>query len=148
MSDKALPPVSPPTPLVEEMGERKDTNAREGKDRALPSVLLSVGGILGAIAASACCILPLAFISVGITGAWMSNLTALEPFRPAFIGVTAVLLAAAFVFAYRKPKVLECQEGQTCGTPVSRRVTRVVLWIAIGLFLIAVVFPYAAPLIF
>ena len=40
------------------------------------------------------------FLSVasaaGIGGAWMSAFTALEPYRPIFIGVTAIFLAAAF----------------------------------------------------
>lgn len=40
---------------------------------------IAAGGILGAIAASSCCILPLVLFSLGIGGAWIGNLTALAP---------------------------------------------------------------------
>ena len=36
----------------------------------------AAGGILGALAASSCCILPLALFMLGISGAWIGNLTA------------------------------------------------------------------------
>lgn len=41
---------------------------------------------LAAILASTCCLGPLVLIAVGIPGAWISNLTLLEPYRPVFIG--------------------------------------------------------------
>ncbi len=48
--------------------------------------LLAGAGLLGALLASSCCIVPLAFVTLGIGGAWMSNLTALEPYKPYFRG--------------------------------------------------------------
>ena len=45
-----------------------------------------VAGGVAAILASACCVGPLVLLSVGISGAWIANLTALEPYRPIFIG--------------------------------------------------------------
>ena len=39
--------------------------------------LIAAGGILGALAASSCCIVPLILFSLGIGGAWIGNLTAL-----------------------------------------------------------------------
>ena len=50
--------------------------------------LVAAGGILGAIAASACCIAPLALFSLGVSGAWIGNLTALAPYQPYFIAAT------------------------------------------------------------
>ena len=41
--------------------------------------LAAAGGILGALAASSCCILPLALFMLGISGAWIGNLTTLAP---------------------------------------------------------------------
>lgn len=42
----------------------------------------SMGAALGAgVAASACCTIPLALVSLGIGGAWIGSLTALEPYR-------------------------------------------------------------------
>ena len=40
----------------------------------------AAGGMLGALAASSCCILPLALFTLGISGAWIANLTALAPY--------------------------------------------------------------------
>lgn len=53
---------------------------------------------LAAILVSTCCLGPLVLIMVGISGAWIANLTALEPYRPIFIGVAAV----ALFFSYRR----------------------------------------------
>ena len=48
---------------------------------------LAAGG-LAAILASTCCLGPLVLITLGFSGAWIGNLTALEPYRPIFIGGT------------------------------------------------------------
>ncbi|GCZ39228.1 MULTISPECIES: mercuric transporter MerT family protein [Enterobacteriaceae] len=45
---------------------------------------LFAGG-LAAILASACCLGPLVLIALGFSGAWIGNLTVLEPYRPIFI---------------------------------------------------------------
>src|SRR6266481_210174 len=47
--------------------------------------LLAAGGVIGAIAASSCCILPLVLFTLGISGAWIGNLTALAPYQPIFL---------------------------------------------------------------
>ena len=57
------------------IGTDQASSARPGSG----GILLSAGAILGALAASSCCVLPLVFVSLGITGSWMVNLTALEP---------------------------------------------------------------------
>src|SRR5258708_11919123 len=51
--------------------------------------LVAAGGILGALAASSCCIVPLILFSFGIGGAWIGNLTALAPYQPLFVARTA-----------------------------------------------------------
>lgn len=60
------------------------------------------GAIGAATAASACCTIPLALVSAGIGGAWVSNLVALEPFRPLFMGLSIGLLGFAF-YQGKKP---------------------------------------------
>src|SRR5690348_4022606 len=55
-----------------------------------------VGGALAAIVASVCCLGPLVLVSVGISGAWISNLTAFEPYRAYAIGVALLCVALAF----------------------------------------------------
>ena len=61
-------------------------NSRERKG----SGALFVGG-LAAILASPCCLGPLLLVAVGLSGAWIGNLTRLEPYRPFFIGAAASL---------------------------------------------------------
>src|SRR5258708_31930255 len=48
------------------------------------STALFAGG-LAAILAPTCCLGPLVLISLGFSGAWIGNLTVLEPYRPFFI---------------------------------------------------------------
>jgi mercuric ion transport protein len=78
-----------------------------------------VGGALAAIGASVCCVGPLVLLTPGIGGAWIANLTALEPIRPVFIGLTLVLLGLAFRRLYLQPQV--CEPGMPCAQPLVLR---------------------------
>ena len=114
----------------------------QGRDR-----LLVVGGILGAIIASSCCVVPLLLITLGVSGAWIGNLTALEPYKAYFIAVTVVILSAGFWYIYIKPKKA-CAEGSYCARPESGRITKIVLWFATVLVLINATVNYWAPLFY
>lgn len=105
--------------------------------------LAAAGGILGALAASSCCIVPLVLFTLGIGGAWISHLTALEPYQPVFLALTAGFLGVGYYLVYRKPKGA-CAEG-TCAQPLPGRVVKVTLWAATALVVAAFVFPYIAP---
>lgn len=111
--------------------------------------LLASGSVIGAILASSCCILPLVLLSLGIGGAWMSNLTALEPYQPYFIAMTLLMLGAGFYSVYRKPKNAcsadTCDTEGYCGTPLAERVIKVALWSATALVVLALAWPYVAP---
>jgi len=52
--------------------------------------------VLAAIIGSLCCVAPLVLLTLGISGVWISQLTALEPYRPIFIGITLVFIGLAF----------------------------------------------------
>lgn len=39
--------------------------------------LLAAGGLVGALLASSCCIVPLVLLTLGVSGAWIGNLTGL-----------------------------------------------------------------------
>lgn len=108
--------------------------------------LIAAGGILGALAASSCCIVPLILFSLGIGGAWISNLTALAPYKPLFIGATAGLLGYGFYLVYRKPRQ-SCSDGAACARPIPDRLVRSALWIATALVAAAFAFDYVAPLL-
>ena len=47
-----------------------------------------VAASLAAIGASVCCVVPLVLVLLGISGAWIANLTALDAWRPWFSAAT------------------------------------------------------------
>ena len=105
----------------------------------------AAGGILGALAASSCCILPLALFTLGISGAWIANLTALAPYQPIFFAATAGCLGVGYYLVYRQSKVA-CGDG-TCKRPLPNRIVRGVLGAATLLVLAAVAFDWLAPVL-
>jgi len=104
---------------------------------------IAAGGILGGLAASSCCILPLALFSLGISGAWIANLTALAPYKPYFAAGTLVLLGYGYYLVYAKPKQA-CADG-SCARPLPHRLVKLSLWIATVLVVAALAFDYVAP---
>ncbi len=108
-----------------------------------------MGGALAAIAASACCLGPLALISLGVSGAWISNLSALEPYRPIFIGVALGFMAFAYRQIFMKARAAEaCEPGTLCAIPATNRIYRTLFWIVSALVLLALTFPYFVPLFY
>jgi mercuric ion transport protein len=103
---------------------------------------LLVGGI-AAILASTCCLGPLVLVTLGFSGAWIGNLTVLEPYRPIFIGVALV----ALFFAYRRifRPVQACPPGEVCAIPQVRTTYKTLFWVVAALVLIALAFPYVLP---
>ena len=59
--------------------------------------------VAAAIGASACCVGPVVLSLVG-AGALGASVSRLEPLRPVFIGLTAVLLGWAFFTTYRRSR--------------------------------------------
>lgn len=106
---------------------------------------LYAGG-LAAILASTCCLGPLVLLMLGFSGAWIGNLTALEPYRPYFV----VIAMVALFFAYRqifRPAVA-CQPGEVCAVPQVRTTYKALFGLVAILILIAVSFPFVAPLFY
>ncbi|MFY9316695.1 MAG: mercuric ion transporter MerT [Burkholderiales bacterium] len=106
------------------------------------------GGLVAAILASVCCLGPLVLVMVGVSGAWISNLALLEPFRPVFIGVALIFMGLAWHRIYRAPVAAECEPGTLCALPQTNRVYRVMFWTVSALVLLALAFPYFAPLFY
>ena len=104
------------------------------------------GGIVGALAASSCCVVPLLLFSLGIGGAWIANLTALAPYKPLFVAVTAGLLGYGFYSVYWKPR-RACATDTVCARPLPNRLVKTGLWIATVLVVIAFAFDYIAPVL-
>lgn len=105
------------------------------------------GGVLGALAASSCCIVPLVLFSAGASGAWIGSLTALYPYKPYFLVAAAGFLWMGFYRIYRRPKAAACAAGGGCVRPLRRRLLKAALWGATALVLAALAFPYVAPLV-
>jgi mercuric ion transport protein len=106
---------------------------------------LALGG-LAAILASTCCLGPLLLVALGFSGAWIGNLTALEPCRPLFIGAALV----AMVFAYRQifRPARGCEPGEVCAVPQVRTTYKVIFWAVAVLVFVALAFPYILPLFY
>jgi mercuric ion transport protein len=106
---------------------------------------LAAGG-LAAILASTCCLGPLVLLALGFSGAWIANLTLLEPYRPIFIGAALVALFFAWRRIYRPAAV--CGPGEVCAIPQVRSTYKALFWLVAALVVIALTFPYIAPLFY
>lgn len=106
---------------------------------------LVTGGV-AAILASACCLGPLVLITLGMSGAWIGNLTVLEPYRPVFIGIAVVAMFFAWRRIYRP--VQKCEPGEVCAVPQVRTAYKVAFWVVALLILTALAFPFVLPLFY
>lgn len=104
-------------------------------------------GVFGAFLASACCIVPLAFVLLGVSGAWIGNLTALEPYKPLTSAAATVFIGLGFRHAYFRTKTA-CVDGSYCARPQSSRITRAALWGASLLVILSVTVTWWAPLFY
>src|SRR5258708_550323 len=105
-----------------------------------------VAGILAALGASACCLGHIVLLALGVSGAWISSLTALEPYRPFFIGLTLLFLAFAFYRLYLAPRA--CTPESACANPRTLSRRRLVFWIVAVLVLVLIAVPWFAPLFY
>ena len=106
---------------------------------------LFAGG-LAAILASTCCLGPLLLVALGFSGAWIGNLTILEPYRPIFIGVALVAMVFAWRRIYRPAQ--DCKPGEVCAIPQVRGAYKLIFWVVAALVLVALAFPYVLPLFY
>ena len=121
-----------------------DTNLLQSKEKAANrkgATALFAGGV-AAILASTCCLGPLILVSLGISGAWIGNLTVLEPYRPVFIGVALIALFFAARSIFRPAHA--CQPGEVCAMPRTRGVYKFMFWICAALVVVAIAYPYVA----
>jgi len=105
---------------------------------------MAAGGLVGALAASSCCILPAALFSLGISGAWIGNFTRLAPYKPFFIAATVAFLGIGYWLVHRSSK-LACADGTACARPMPNRIIKAVLITATVLVIAAFGFDYVAP---
>lgn len=97
---------------------------------------LFIGGIITSLLAVSCCIGPVLFLLLGITG--LGFLSRLEWLRPYLLAVTFILVGISFYYAYGKGS--KCGSEGTCN-PGTRRVNRSLFWVLIGFAIFGLSFP-------
>src|ERR1700747_1615898 len=110
---------------------------------------LLLAGTLTAIGASACCVIPLMLLTLGIGGSWLSSLSLLEPYRPLFIGATLLLLSFSFHRIYLAPRVRDGSSsgGQHNGHNGMKRL-RLAFWITSTVASGLIALPWLIPLFY
>jgi mercuric ion transport protein len=107
--------------------------------------LLAAGGLLGALAASSCCILPLALFILGISGAWIGHFTRLAAYQPYFLAATLVCLGGGYWLVYRR-STRACTDSEACARPLPNRIIKTSLILATMLVAAALGLDLIAPL--
>ena len=99
--------------------------------------------LLGALAMTSCCILPLALVSLGVTGVFIGELSSLYQYHWYFLAFAVGTLAYGFYKAYRPVNADNCADG-TCERPINRTIIRSVMWLSAFVVAGALAFQYAA----
>src|SRR6266581_8024720 len=107
--------------------------------------LMAVGSLFGALAASSCCILPLALFGLGVSGAWIGNFTRLAPYQPYFLTATLAFLGYGYWLVYRS-SARACADGEACARPLPNRIVKTSLILATILVVAALGLDLVAPL--
>lgn len=106
----------------------------------------AVGSLVGAVAASSCCMLPLVLFMLGVSGAWIGSLVRLAPYQPYFIAASIACLSCGYWLVYRW-SLTGCAEDRGCGSPAAERLVKNVLVLATFLVVIAIAFDIFVPLL-
>jgi mercuric ion transport protein len=99
-----------------------------------------LASVAGAVGASLCCAVPLLLVSLGVGGTWLASLTALEPYRPAFVGLAIGALGTAGWRLYGPAS--RCEDGRVCADRKILRRRRLLLWVVVAAVLPLLLFPY------
>lgn len=98
-------------------------------------------GIVSAVGASTCCVLPLVLVSVGVGGAWVAQLRELERFYYVFIALAVAAFGYAFYRLYLRPA--PCAPDTACATPATRKRQRIAFWATLLSAKALILFPFA-----
>ena len=119
----------------------QSTDSDSGRGPAM----LAIGGLLGALAAASCCIMPLVLFGLGVSGAWIGNLTRLAPYQPIFIAASLACLGAG-AWLIRRESKRACAEGEACARLVPNRLVKAALIVAALLVVAAIGLDFFGPL--
>jgi mercuric ion transport protein len=96
----------------------EDTSNDEGR---AATGALAAGGLIAALLASSCCILPLVLVSIGAGGAWLARLTALAPYQRS-------PSTHRLRFVARLCQTASLRPGTLCERPSTGRIATLILW--------------------
>jgi mercuric ion transport protein len=105
---------------------------------------LLVATLISAIGASICCVGPIVLLALGVGGVWIGSLTALEPYRPVFIGLTLLCLGFGFYRLYWAKPNFSSASG--CANCHGLRRQRLGFWIVTALALGLIGISWLTPL--
>lgn len=95
-------------------------------------------GLLSALGATACCTVPLLFVSLGLGGAWTLRVQRLSAYQPVFATLTVIFVGLAFHRLYIRPRA--CAVDGTCARPDTLRNQRIAFWIVVALIVAMAMF--------
>ena len=106
---------------------------------ASKAILAAAGSVAAALGSALCCAGPLVAVALGVSGAGLA--TTFQPLRPYFVAGTLAALGSGFVVLRREERNA-CQPGTLCASPMARRRMKRALWIATGIAIPLVTFPW------
>ena len=129
------------------MGIPSEATAQESSAASSAPALTLAG--LAALLASTCCVLPLVFALVGISGAWIAQLRVMQPWSVPLTVLAFALLGFAAWRLYRPAAA----GGATCDADnracvQANATARRWFWLVAVLTLVPVLVPLAAPLFY
>jgi mercuric ion transport protein len=83
--------------------------------------------------------------SLGMSGAWIGDLTAVEPYKPMFIAIALGFLGYGYWLVYRN--VTRCDGDAACAKPLPIQIVKSALWASTALVLLAMFWNWIAPVI-
>ena len=108
--------------------------------------IIATGGLLGAIVASTCSVLPVFLLALGISGSWIGSFRSLAPYKPFFVIISLVFIGAGLWMVYFKPQIsIPKVQSTSCYRPFSEKTIKIMLWSAVIIILIVFLIPYIAP---
>jgi mercuric ion transport protein len=127
--------------MVDRAEERSEAGETGGAN-----LLVAGGGVLSALGAMSCCVLPFLLFTVGVGGAWIGNLTALAPYQPLFVAGAVGFIGLGYWRAFwrRQPAC----GGGSCARPASARLTKAGLVVATAMVVASVGVDLWAPLFY
>ena len=108
---------------------------------------LTLAGI-AALLSSACCVMPLVFAIIGVSGAWIGQLRRLEPWSGTLSALAIAALAYAGWRLYRPAAIAACDANDAASCQRVGAAGRRWFWLVVVLTLVPLLVPLAAPLFY